>query len=290
MISIIIPLYNKANIIERTIQSVLSQSYKDFEIVVVDDGSTDESKDIVLSIKDSRIKYLYKENGGVSSARNFGLYNAKGEWIMFLDSDDFLCEESLSIYSLIIDKQGFDIIVGNFYKIEGRHKYLYSSYKLKSGIYFKPTKELWLKRIYCRPGNFLVKKEKLQTLDLYDENLSYSEDTDFCIRLISTSIMYYIDKPIMMYIKYAEGASMRIHPWNKDFVSKINKSYIQDIYTKLFIYEYLLFESRYRQTENEHQRIQNIKNNLFGPTFKLVYWYYKLIRTIKRMINKSIFL
>lgn len=83
MISVIIPLYNKANCIKRTIQSVLSQSYKDFELLIVDDGSTDESKNIVLSITDSRIRYIYKENGGVSSARNFGAQKANSKWLFF---------------------------------------------------------------------------------------------------------------------------------------------------------------------------------------------------------------
>lgn len=90
MVSIIIPLYNKEFAIEQTLCSVIKQTYRDFEIIVSDDGSTDRSASIVkeLAKKDKRIRYYKKENGGVSSARNFGLSKANGEWIIFLDADD----------------------------------------------------------------------------------------------------------------------------------------------------------------------------------------------------------
>lgn len=90
MISIIIPLYNKAESIKTTLESVLSQSYTDFEVLIIDDGSTDDSKNIVSEIHDDRIRYIYKDNGGVSSARNYGAMNAKSEWLFFLDADDLL--------------------------------------------------------------------------------------------------------------------------------------------------------------------------------------------------------
>ena len=83
LFSVIIPLYNKEKCIKDTIFSVLSQTYANFEIIVVDDGSTDNSATNVKSINDYRIKYYYKDNGGVSSARNYGISKAKGGWIFF---------------------------------------------------------------------------------------------------------------------------------------------------------------------------------------------------------------
>ena len=88
MISVLIPLYNKSKSIVATISSVLSQTYKDFEILVVDDGSTDGSGEIIQSIKDDRIRYFRKKNGGVSSARNYGIEKAQYDWIALLDGDD----------------------------------------------------------------------------------------------------------------------------------------------------------------------------------------------------------
>lgn len=82
--SIIIPLYNKERKIARTLDSVLAQTVSDYEVIVVDDGSRDNGSEIVkdYSTKDSRVRYIYKENGGVSSARNRGIKEAKGEWIV----------------------------------------------------------------------------------------------------------------------------------------------------------------------------------------------------------------
>jgi glycosyltransferase involved in cell wall biosynthesis len=89
-VSVITPTYNRAHTIETAINSVLNQTYENFELIIIDDGSTDDTKQVVQSIKDSRIKYLYKKNGGPSKARNYGISRASGEWIMYLDSDDLL--------------------------------------------------------------------------------------------------------------------------------------------------------------------------------------------------------
>lgn len=88
MISVVIPLYNKEASIAQSLKSVLSQEYDDFEVVIVDDGSTDGSVDVVEAMNDPRIRLIKQENGGPSKARNTGVKNAKGEWILFLDADD----------------------------------------------------------------------------------------------------------------------------------------------------------------------------------------------------------
>jgi glycosyltransferase involved in cell wall biosynthesis len=88
MFSIVIPLYNKELSIGNTIQSVLNQTYQDYEIIIVNDGSTDNSLHVVEQINDSRIRIITKPNGGVSSARNRGIKEAKYDWIAFLDGDD----------------------------------------------------------------------------------------------------------------------------------------------------------------------------------------------------------
>ena len=93
--SVIIPLYNKETTILKTLDSVLAQTYPHFEVVVVDDGSTDRSAELVTSLADSRIRYFKKENGGPSSARNLGVEKAEKEWLLFLDADDLLLGNAL---------------------------------------------------------------------------------------------------------------------------------------------------------------------------------------------------
>lgn len=113
MISCIIPMYNVQEYIVRCAQSVLNQSYKNVEIIIVDDGSKDESLDI---LRDSpffdQIRLISKENGGVSSARNVGLRKAKGEFIFFLDADDYLPQDAFSILINEMVSQKADIVVG----------------------------------------------------------------------------------------------------------------------------------------------------------------------------------
>jgi len=115
MISIIIPLYNKEHIIRRSVQSLLSQSFKDLELIIVDDGSTDGSYDIVENIRDSHIRLIHQENGGPSKARNTGVHSAKGDWILFLDADDELMPGALAHFdTLIKNSNGVELICCEF--------------------------------------------------------------------------------------------------------------------------------------------------------------------------------
>ena len=100
MFSVIIPLYNKEKSVSSTLQSVLNQTFKKFEVIVVDDGSTDGSYDVVKQFKDERIRLIQKENGGVSSARNRGIQETKYDHVAFLDADD-VWEPNISKYSMV---------------------------------------------------------------------------------------------------------------------------------------------------------------------------------------------
>ena len=99
LISIIVPIYNAEKVIKRCIESISRQSYEMLEIILVDDGSTDQSLEICedMSEKDSRIKIIHQNNGGVSRARNTGLKKATGQYIMMVDSDDYLYERAVEL-------------------------------------------------------------------------------------------------------------------------------------------------------------------------------------------------
>lgn len=115
MISIIIPLYNKESTIKDSLHTILSQDFLDYEVVIIDDGSTDKSLERINEIRDSRIKVYRKSNGGPSSARNYGVKKAQGEWIVFLDADDsFLPGALMHFDSLIKSQNGINCFVFNF--------------------------------------------------------------------------------------------------------------------------------------------------------------------------------
>lgn len=116
-ISIIIPCYNQGEFLGDALDSVISQYYKNWECIIVNDGSIDNTELVAKQYvsKDNRIKYYKKENGGLSSARNFGLNNAIGDWIQFLDSDDYLVADKLSLsINEIIKTKTNDIVISNF--------------------------------------------------------------------------------------------------------------------------------------------------------------------------------
>lgn len=116
LISIIVPIYNAEKVIKRCIESISRQSYEMLEIILVDDGSTDQSLEICedMSEKDSRIKIIHQNNGGVSRARNTGLKKATGQYIMMVDSDDYLYERAVELMLREIKKNKADLAICGF--------------------------------------------------------------------------------------------------------------------------------------------------------------------------------
>ncbi len=122
-ISVIVPVYNVEKYLHRCIDSILVQTFTDFELLLIDDGSTDKSREICDEYegKDKRIRVFHKDNGGASSARNVGLDNANGEYICFCDADDFVDRTWLSCFSLYLEKN--DMVISGF-KIFRNNKYV----------------------------------------------------------------------------------------------------------------------------------------------------------------------
>lgn len=135
LISIIIPVFNSAKYLRRCIESVKKQSYSRWELILVNDGSTDESGSICeeFSKSDSRIRVLHKSNGGVSSARNLGLNYISGDWVTFIDSDDEMLQYALESYVRVIEHD-IDIIRGGFERVKSNRTFAISCNNIKSHI------------------------------------------------------------------------------------------------------------------------------------------------------------
>lgn len=127
MVSIIVPVYNAVKYLPQCIDSLLNQTYADIEVLLVDDGSEDGSSDICrqYTTKDNRVRYIFQKNQGVSVARNTGLHSAKGEWVCFVDSDDWATPDMVA--KLLKDANGYDIVVGDVY-VEKKEKTIQTSF------------------------------------------------------------------------------------------------------------------------------------------------------------------
>ncbi|MGP5157710.1 glycosyltransferase family 2 protein [Pseudoalteromonas prydzensis] len=201
MFSVVIPLYNKALSIEKTIESVLSQTLQDFEVVVVNDGSTDASAKIVESINDNRIRLVNQENQGVSAARNKGIAVATFEWIAFLDGDDIWFPTHLSeINKMIIRYPESKVFSTSFEYSDNRKlfKHKRDSDVFEVNNYFKEAikeKLMWTSVVVAHQSSF-------KEVGGFNEKLSRGEDLDLWARLaskftiiksLSITAMYYVD-------------------------------------------------------------------------------------------------
>lgn len=214
--SIIIPLFNKRNTILKTIESVLNQTFSNFELVIVDDGSTDGSGDLVDSLSDNRIRHIKKENGGVSSARNVGIREAKGDFVLFLDADDSLTPSCLeTLIRPLTTNDGIDISAANFFREHNGYCEKYSKYSYE-GVIPDNFKWLFLGKYSMRAGSFLIKKDLLLKHP-FDETLNRFEDKKCILAWIKTASIYY-------------SSSSTVMTYNNDYseLSKVSKDTSKD--------------------------------------------------------------
>lgn len=185
-ISVLIPLYNKENFVEKTIQSALDQTYQDFEVVVINDGSTDKSLEIVKSFKDKRIKIFNQDNQGVAKARNNGVNNSQGEWVAFLDADDVWLPNHLSELRKCIHKLPKAKLVSTAYKINLQPAFIKTPTYSKAPSNYIDYIQDYLEYCYVDSlfwtSSICVNKEKFIEIGGFDNNLKTGEDLDFMIR------------------------------------------------------------------------------------------------------------
>lgn len=209
MFSIVIPLYNKESSIRKTLESVLNQTFSDFEVVIVNDGSTDNSRNIVLELNDSRIKLIDQKNAGVSAARNTGILKSTGEWIAFLDADDIWKTNKLfEVAKAIKENNEILWLVTGLETVKGKHtkKFLYE----KQGMLEDVLDDL-INGLYIQTSSVVVKK--CLFIDnpnlLFRVGINHSEDREVWYRLILRyPKMYYIKQVLGIYFRDTTGNSL----------------------------------------------------------------------------------
>jgi len=215
--SVVIPLYNKAAYIGNTIRSVLAQTFNDFEIIVVDDGSTDHSGEVVKSFKDARLTLVRKENEGVAAARNLGIDRASGEWVVFLDADDWHHPQCLEF--LIMANAQFpqaDTLGTDYVKIPNSIEQWPPEW---SPVAEKPCIELitnlpvrWMSGQTLCSSSAAVRRERLQSMQpCFPFGESCGEDLDLWFRLAERSPIALVHAPLAAYRIDVEGSLTAQH-------------------------------------------------------------------------------
>lgn len=247
MVSIIVPAYNAQDTVGRCIESILTQTYQDFELILVDDGSSDDTPKILdeYAQKNTRIRVIHKANSGVSDARNHGLAQARGEYIQFLDADDWITPDATRLFVRAMeDTPGCDMVIADFYRVIGktfsqkgdieeeglltREEYADEMMKSPADFYFGV---LWNK-FYRRS---IVEEHLLRM----DTQLNWAEDFIFNMEyVLHTNRIYVLKVPVYYYVKTEGslvsqgGASIgRIVRMKMDVIEYYSRFY-KDIYAE----------------------------------------------------------
>ncbi|HOE71112.1 MAG TPA: glycosyltransferase family A protein [Brevefilum sp.] len=260
--SVVIPLYNKENHIQRAINSVLNQTIQDFELIIVDDGSTDGSFEVANAIQDPRIRIIRQENRGVSAARNRGIMEAKHDWVAFLDADDewlpgFL-EEIINLRSrfpecsvaatgyyllnpngvILLNNLGFSVQIGWRGIIEN-----YAAFSIRS--------------IPFNSSSFAATKNAIIKAGMYSEDVTRSEDLSLYLLLSTREVISYAYTPLSIYHLEAENRSWVGFTPIETHVTKVGKEILGSLEVthefKQYLYEELVRRELIRVRELLHR-------------------------------------
>ncbi|MBZ4043052.1 glycosyltransferase family 2 protein [Flavobacterium hibisci] len=287
-ISVIIPLYNKEDSIKATVDSVLNQAFKNFELLIIDDGSTDNSLKVLSEFDDDRIKIVTKKNGGVSEARNYGVEISSTEYIFFLDADDIISDFCLSVFIDLIEKyKNASVFVANFKVINpDQTEYIYCKGR-EEFLVKNNFKALWDTTVFPRTGSMVVKKSCFLEVGFFNTDISLYEDLELILRLFRIYKIAYSPKIVLNYICEFNTLSKKLSPLKREF------SYYADyqdkgFYEKLIISEviYKSYKKRVKYKDTEASQFLKNKFNNFYIYIIIAFLSRKKINFIKKVNAK----
>ncbi|WP_298032775.1 glycosyltransferase [uncultured Dysosmobacter sp.] len=253
IVSIIVPVYNTESTLRRCVDSILEQEFTDFELLLVDDGSRDDSGPICdeYAARDSRIQAIHKENGGVSSARNLALDRARGVYLQFLDSDDWITPDATISLVRAAENRQCDLVISDFYRVVGERvsrKGDIDDAVLSREEYATHMMENPADFYYGVLWNKLYRRDIVETHHLrMDPEISWCEDFMFNLEYIRHAQRFYaLQVPIYYYVK------------TKGSLATSNISISRTIKMKLMVFEYYqrFFKSVLDEEEYEKSRLK----------------------------------
>lgn len=215
IVSVIIPTYNRAHLVSRSIQSVLNQTYQDFELIIIDDGSNDNTEDVIEEFqkKDKKIRYIrHDKNKGGSAARNTGVRAAKGEYIAFQDSDDEWFPEKLEKQMKIFENMPTEVgvVYSDMWRIcRGKRKYWCSPIiKPEDGVVYNQALDRFMGMgMGIGIQSAIIKRKCFNTVGMFDESFHRFIDLELFIRLSKYYYFYHINEPLVNYYNTGKGIS-----------------------------------------------------------------------------------
>ena len=202
LVSIIIPTFNRAEVVQNAVRSCLVQTYKNIEVIVVDDASTDRTSQILVSISDSRVRYFqHSQNKGPAGARNTGIKNAHGEYLAFLDYDDEWLpekiERQLNVFEALSSDVGL-VFTNGYQEASGRE---FFSKNAPSGVSYAPARDKFfpLRVLIAPPSAWMLSLKVVRETGYFDESMYCWEDGDFLARVAYKYPLYFLNESLVIW-------------------------------------------------------------------------------------------
>jgi glycosyltransferase involved in cell wall biosynthesis len=214
--SIVIPVFNKEKFVAKTVESVLNQTFSDYEIIVINDGSTDASENIIQQFNDNRIRYFSKKNEGVAVARNYGIEKASADFICFLDADDYWFPRFLETMNQYIQKLPEQKVFACAIEIETKKKSFAATYSIdkKSDYEIVDFFQASQKECVLWASSVCIHKSVFDKVGNFDTNIKKGEDTELWIRIGLRFPILFVNKIMAKYVYDHQSISRK---WNYFF-------------------------------------------------------------------------
>jgi len=312
-VSVNICCYNSKRFIKETIESVLTQTFNDFEVIIINDGSIDSTEEIIKKFGDPRIRYFYQENRGLSTSRNKAISLAKGEYIALLDHDDLWEPEKLKLQVEFLDKNpAVGIISSDGHTISENNKILKRFSKINRFYRGKIVNQL-IEKYWIVCSTVMMRKELLNETNWFRSDFKIAEEYDLFLRLALNTEFDYINKPLIKYRFHAGNTSKNEEKLYQEEIRIIldlnrNENYkifdlaitrrLSRLYTELAIIYSLKKEYEFAK-DAIGQALNRKKNNIFALVIcgclclplklsLIMVWSFKKTRSAWRRISVAI--
>ncbi|WP_252234911.1 glycosyltransferase [Clostridium sp. CH2] len=293
MVSVIIVVYNGEKYIKQAIESVLNQTYKNIELIVVDDGSTDATRKIVEEYKD--VIYIYQENRGEGSARNLGIENSNGKYLAFLDADDLYEFDKIEKQrKILIEDNDIDIVYNDLKVVDEKLNYLNT---LKSEGIYEKREDLLANIIYRQiiqgPICMMMRRKCIENIK-WSEELIYTVDYEYIIKLAFKHNFKYLEEPLYIYRRHGNNLSNKHNATVEEEIKIVKGLGIERI-------KFIIDESSFNKDEKElllckvyikikeYEMARNIlQKNLLKRPNNIAYFYLGLCNYKLNNLDKAI--